>query len=71
VGLKGATRSTTAGDASTTANAVSEERSEPPESNGSGLSRCSQMSQRSRRCIRTRLLADTADFYAFAVNAVV
>ncbi|PSQ01852.1 hypothetical protein BRC95_11655 [Halobacteriales archaeon QS_5_68_33] len=41
-GLKGARRSTTAANASTTANVVSEERSEAPESNASGLSRCLQ-----------------------------
>jgi hypothetical protein len=40
VGLKGARRSTKADDVSTAANAVSEERSESPESNASGLSGC-------------------------------
>ena len=38
-GLKGATRWRKAGDASTVANVVSEERSEPPDASESGLSR--------------------------------
>ena len=42
VGLKGAMRWRKAGDASTEANAVSQERSKPPDSSASGLSGCFQ-----------------------------